>query len=695
MRNLNDFIGKALMIAAVAMFGSCGTEPQTAASDTLLTVSPTGTVNVAAEGGTVEFTIESAEGKWSYTIENGMWLKEKSKTATALVLEAEANTMPDQRKATVRFSETASPIRREAVISQSGVAIEAAADMLDVIFRSDGTAGDISAAAKQITTVAGSAMYTRYSNIYKRYIGQFNHSPGGTASGGYFKMDYDADQTFKNRLADGHTLETVFMLDVDSPLPDSEIKMFCSHQSGGSGFLIGNAARGNSIIFLPYVGGQYIFTNSGVVPQRNKYYHVVGVWDKQAGKTRIYVDGVLKAEENAAGDFKFPSSGSNWFCVGADPSGASAANTAWKGDVVLARIYDGALDSGEVSELWEKADSFKPAAGDISITGAALTPKNVMVGSAYTIAGEGFAAGDKLKIAHISGNGVEYLLDASVDGGSLSATIPDGFLSGTYRMFVVRGDKTFDLGFTALTVKTSPTALPQIIAHRGYWKSGAPQNSVASLVRAQEINVYGSELDVWITTDGVVVLNHDPEIENIRIESAAYNQLKDIRLANGEPIPTLEDYLEQAKLKPSVKLIVEIKSHSLSQGGATNNDRVAQAVVEKVAAAQMTDYVEYIAFGQDVCKKLIELQPGAPVGYLNGDLAPAAAFAMGITCLDYKPAVFAEKTSWIAEAQQLGMVVNVWTVNTESDIQEMINQGVDFITTDYPELALEIVERNK
>ena len=41
-------------------------------------------------------------------------------------------------------------------------------------------------------------------------------------------------------------------------------------------------------------------------------------------------------------------------------------------------------------------------------------------------------------------------------------------------------------------------------------------------------------------------------------------------------------------------------------------------------------------------------------------------------------------------AHELGLAVNVWTVNRESDIARMITYGVDGIITDYPKKAQDI-----
>ena len=49
----------------------------------------------------------------------------------------------------------------------------------------------------------------------------------------------------------------------------------------------------------------------------------------------------------------------------------------------------------------------------------------------------------------------------------------------------------------------------KVIAHRGYWKTeGSAQNSIRSLERASEIGAYGSEFDVHLTADNVLVVYH-------------------------------------------------------------------------------------------------------------------------------------------------------------------------------------------
>jgi glycerophosphoryl diester phosphodiesterase len=48
----------------------------------------------------------------------------------------------------------------------------------------------------------------------------------------------------------------------------------------------------------------------------------------------------------------------------------------------------------------------------------------------------------------------------------------------------------------------------------------------------------------------------------------------------------------------------------------------------------------------------------------------------------------------VAMAHDLGMGVNVWTVNSESDMIKMINYGVDGIITDFPNRLKKVCETN-
>src|SRR5574344_76083 len=157
------------------------------------------------------------------------------------------------------------------------------ADLMNIVFHSDGTAQDISPMKHVVTVVNNNGFYNYYNNTYKRYAARFNNTWGGTPSGNY-RIDYADNTAFKNALADGHSIETLVMAHYDGATPpNSEAKPFTSHQAGGTGFLITttSATGKNEITFLPNVSADGTTSNwretrSGIVPQSGTYYHIVG-----------------------------------------------------------------------------------------------------------------------------------------------------------------------------------------------------------------------------------------------------------------------------------------------------------------------------------------------------------------------------------------------------------------------------------
>ncbi len=574
------------------------------------------------------------------------------------------------------------------------------ADILDVVFKNDGTAIDNSESSQKVQYVPGTASVNYFSETYQRYTAHFNHALGQDMAGGYYKVDYTDNQAFKDALADGHTLEVVFKM--DQRPNGSEIKPFSSMQAGGTGFLITASNKGTDITFLPNVSSDgkssWKWAQSGIVPEPGRYYHVVGVWNKQKGVAAIYVDGVFKKEVPAAGNLNFPSAGNTWFCVGGDPSG-SGAHAGFNGDVVLARIYDDPISASDVSELYSLVKNDIKSEPIAASNFLYLSNASVTKGCWYYVYAKGLKAGDVLSLESLSG-GANFTCETTYADEALKLRVPDNFVSGKYRLILDRNNGRLPIGYVDLKVVDALKDITKtrVVAHRGYHPGNVPENSLASLQEAQKLGVYGSEFDVYITLDGTVVLYHDsvfkgteaPEnapFKGLRVDSFTYDQIKDYKMADGSPLPTLNDYLVQAQKYPDVKLILEIKSHDTAE----KNMKVTQACYEAVKAKNMQSQVEYIAFNYSVCKKLVELDPNAMVQYLNGDKAPSVVFNDGIRGIDYNYGKLTD--AWIKEANDLGMTVNVWTVNSESAMMDFMCKGVDLITTDESEKAMAIVNK--
>jgi len=241
-----------------------------------------------------------------------------------------------------------------------------------------------------------------------------------------------------------------------------------------------------------------------------------------------------------------------------------------------------------------------------------------------------------------------------------------------------------------LLAAVSLSAQTKVIAHRGYWNSkGAAMNTIASMRNAYKAGAFGSEFDVHITKDGVVVVNHDDDIHGVIIEDANYDDIRDMELANGETIPTLKQYLEAGKELGQMRLVLEVKAHETAE----KEDRCVAAAVKEVKAAGLQDRVDYISFSMHACEQVLKEDPTAPVYYLGSDVTPDSIKAKGFAGIDYHGGAFLKHPEWVEQSHKLGMKVNVWTIDEVKQIKQCVKLGVDYITTDKPVEAKKIAEQ--
>ena len=106
----------------------------------------------------------------------------------------------------------------------------------------------------------------------------------------------------------------------------------------------------------------------------------------------------------------------------------------------------------------------------------------------------------------------------------------------------------------------------QIVAHRGYWEGNA-ENSVASFRKAQEYGLWGSEFDIHLTADGVPVVHHNQMIGDLDIQKSNFEEVRANRLANGEHIPTLAEYMAQAARSRECMPVLELKPQTTAHQG--------------------------------------------------------------------------------------------------------------------------------
>ena len=230
----------------------------------------------------------------------------------------------------------------------------------------------------------------------------------------------------------------------------------------------------------------------------------------------------------------------------------------------------------------------------------------------------------------------------------------------------------------------------RIVAHRGAWKQkNVMQNSVRSFQNAVELGCQGSELDVWLTSDNKVVLSHDPHVYGMEVENTTSLQLFQQTIHEKDPVPSLQELLITARMQNTTHPVIEIKD---SQRGLARTLQLTDSVVTIVHRMKMQGYVEYISFNYEVLKRIRELDSTAKILYLwENKKQLEERIKDRISGIDYSYYAYRQDKDLIGKAKTAGLLTNVWTVNDAEELLFYYQQGIDYITTDEPELLLKIV----
>lgn len=249
---------------------------------------------------------------------------------------------------------------------------------------------------------------------------------------------------------------------------------------------------------------------------------------------------------------------------------------------------------------------------------------------------------------------------------------------------------------TAKFPKVNQKGKIAVVAHRGFWKcdeAGYSENSLASLIAAQRNGFWGSECDIHLTKDDVIIVNHNNDVDGAAIADHTYAELAEYKLPNGESRPTFEQYLLQAKKCKTTKLIIEFKKQPSQEREALLVEKTMKMLKDN--GMYNPKRVLFITFSEFMCEKVAAEHPQFINQFLTSELddkhAPENYAAKGINGIDYHQKIFKATPGWVTQAHKQGMSVNVWTVNKKKDIKKMIDLGVDAITTNEPLLVRELL----
>lgn len=251
--------------------------------------------------------------------------------------------------------------------------------------------------------------------------------------------------------------------------------------------------------------------------------------------------------------------------------------------------------------------------------------------------------------------------------------------------------------------------LPELIGHRGA-SYLAPENTMASVQLAWQIDADAVEVDIYITADNQLVLMHDKTTERTgnrgkAVEEQTLEELKELEYGSwkgpqweGEPIVTLDEIL--VTIPKGKRMVVETKS----------GPEIVEPMLEAIErSGHYPHQIVVITFNYEVASKIKKLKPQQQVLWLSsfrqdnesGEWSPTIeelvektldANLDGLNLRFIGPAATADGVAKIREA---GLGYFVWTVNDVEDAEKAIELGVDGITTDRPAwLKKQLLSRN-
>lgn len=236
----------------------------------------------------------------------------------------------------------------------------------------------------------------------------------------------------------------------------------------------------------------------------------------------------------------------------------------------------------------------------------------------------------------------------------------------------------------------------EITAHRGA-STLYPENTMSAFKGAKELGADWIELDVQQTKDRKIVVFHDLNLSRIakidkNIIDMDYEELRKVDVGshfdkkfNNERIPLLEEVIEFAKSN-SIRLNIELKP----TGKEKNFEK---SVVELIKKYNYQDMCIVSSLKYNVLENVKKIDSDIKTVYVM-------SIAIGkITELEYADG-FSIEATYITEKlvnnlHNKGKELLVWTVNSEENINRMINLNVDNIVTDDISLCKKLVIENK
>lgn len=219
------------------------------------------------------------------------------------------------------------------------------------------------------------------------------------------------------------------------------------------------------------------------------------------------------------------------------------------------------------------------------------------------------------------------------------------------------------------------------------------QNIFSCLADADKLACFGFKFDVRITKDNALIVAYDDETQGVVISDSFMSDVRKIVLANGDKIPTLEEFLEKTK-NTDIHLILELKEMPEKK-----EVQSAKVISDMLKQKGLLDRTDIMSLSMHACKQFLYSLPGSDIYYVISDFNPENNYLpeqvkeIGLSGICCEASLLHEHDDWIKKSHKLGLKVNARIIDMEEDISYFIDKGIDFITTDNPETAMNLLKK--
>lgn len=242
--------------------------------------------------------------------------------------------------------------------------------------------------------------------------------------------------------------------------------------------------------------------------------------------------------------------------------------------------------------------------------------------------------------------------------------------------------------------------MQQIFGHRG--ASGyAPENTLEAFELVARMGADGVELDVHLSRDGELMVAHDETVDRVSdgeglIIGMTSAELKKLHFNRTHPeyekatIPTLREVFEL--LKPTgMKINIELKNSRILY------ERLEEKCIRLAEETGMLRRVLFSSFNHYSMVHIKEIDPSLPAGLLyDATMVRPWDYAASLHVDAIHPHYSELQIAGEADqAHALGLQVNTWTVNEETDLEAALRAGADIIISNFPDRAIRVRDRLK